>query len=61
MFEDEERSNLIKMCENCRVEAQANSTNDPFSAGTRPRPRTTEDYLEAEKGNLTAKDFLIDE
>ncbi len=61
MFEDEERSNLIKMCENCRVEAQANSTNDPFSAGTRPRPRMTEDYLEAEKGNLTAKDFLIDE
>lgn len=61
MFEDEERSNLIKMCENCRVEAQANSSNDPFAAGTRPRPRTTEDYLEAEKGNLTAKDFLIDD
>ena len=61
MFENEERSNLIKMCENCRVEAQANSSTDPFSAGTRPRPRTTEDYLEAEKNNLTAKDFLSDD
>ena len=61
MFEDEERSNLIKMCENCRVEAQANSSSDPFSAGTRPRPRTTEDYIAAENGELTAEDFLIDE
>jgi len=61
MFENEERSNLIKMCENCRVEAQANSSNDPFSVGNRPRPRTTEDYIEAEKGSLTAKDFLIDD
>ena len=61
MFENEERSNLIKMCENCRVEAQANSSSDPFSAGTRPRPRTTEDYIEAEKGTLTANDFLIDD
>ena len=61
MFENEERSNLIKMCENCRVEAQANSSSDPFSAGTRPRPRTTEDYIEAEKGTLTAKDFLMDD
>ena len=61
MFENEERSNLIKMCENCRVETQANSSTDPFSAGTRPRPRTTEDYLEAEKNKLTAKDFLSDD
>lgn len=61
MFGNEERSNLIKMCENCRVEAQANSSDDPFSAGNRPRPRTTEDYLAAEKGELTAKDFLIDD
>lgn len=61
MFENEERSNLIKMCEHCRVEAQANSSSDPFSAGNRPRPRTTEDYLAAEKGELTAKDFLIDD
>jgi len=61
MFDDDEKSNLIKMCENCRVEAQANSTSDPFSAGSRPRPRTTEDYLAAEKGGLTADDFLMDD
>lgn len=61
MFENEERSNLIKMCENCRIETQANSSNDPFSVGNRPRPRTTEDYIAAEKGELSASDFLIDE
>jgi len=62
MFGDEERSNLIKMCEHCRIEAQTNSSTDPFSAGNRPRPRTTEDYLAAEKeGGLNANDFLIDD
>lgn len=61
MFSNDERSNLIKMCENCRVEAQANSTDDPFAAGKRPRVRTTEDYIEAEKGNLSADDFLMDD
>lgn len=61
MFADDERSRLIKMCENCRVEAQANSSTDPFAVGTRPRPRTTEDYLEAEKSGLSVDDFLMDD
>lgn len=61
MFANEERSSLIKMCEDCRIEAQANSSEDPFTVGNRPKPRTTEDYLEAEKGNLTEDDFLIDD
>ena len=61
MFADDERSRLIRMCENCRVEAQANSSTDPFAVGDRPRPRTTEDYLEAEKNGLSADDFLIDD
>ncbi len=61
MFSDAERANLIKMCDSCRIEAQANSTNDPFKVGDRPKPRTTEDYLAAERGELTADDFLIDE
>jgi len=61
MFANEERSRLIKMCENCRVEAQANSSEDPFVAGSRPKPRTTEDYLAAEKGDLSAEDFLIED
>ncbi len=61
MFANDERSQLIRMCENCRVEAQANSSTDPFAVGNRPRPRTTEDYLEAEKSGLTADDFLMDD
>jgi len=61
MFADGERAKLIQMCENCRVEAQANSSEDPFAAGNRPRVRTTEDYIEAERGGLTAKDFLIED
>jgi len=62
MYANEERANLIKMCENCRIEAQANSSEDPFVVGDRPKPRTTEDYLAAEKGTLlTADDFLMDD
>lgn len=61
MFADDQRSRLIMMCENCRVEAQANSSTDPFAAGNRPRPRTTEDYLEAEKSRLSVDDFLMDD
>ncbi len=61
MFAEGERAKLIQMCENCRVEAQANSSEDPFSGGARPRVRTTEDYIEAERGNRTAEDFLMDD
>ncbi len=61
MFSSDDRSRLIQMCENCRVEAQANSSEDPFAAGNRPRVRTTEDYIEAERSNRTADDFLIDD
>ena len=61
MYASEERSNLIEMCEDCRIEAQANSSQDPFEVGTRPKPRTTEDYIAAEKGDLSADDFLIDD
>ncbi|MGI9350453.1 MAG: 4Fe-4S binding protein [Rhizobiaceae bacterium] len=61
MYASEERSNLIKMCEDCRIEAQANSSEDPFVAGNRPKPRTTEDYIAAEKGDLSAEDFLMDD
>lgn len=60
MFADDERSQLIRMCENCRIEAQANSSTDPFAVGNRPSPRTTEDYLEAEKSGLSVDDFLKD-
>ena len=60
MFESEERTKLIQMCGDCRVKAQANSSDDPFAMGSKPRVRTTDDYIQAEKGNLSTEDFLID-
>lgn len=61
MFADNARSRMIEMCEDCRVEAMANSGSDPFASGQRPRVRTTEDYLAARDGKLTSDDFLIDD
>lgn len=66
MFADSEASKLIRMCDNCRIEHQANSGNDPFAAGTRPAMRRTEDYIEAERRTaageaLSADDFLMDD
>jgi len=58
MFADSARSRMIEMCENCRLEAMANSEDDPFSAKPRPRTRTTDDYLNAKSNGLTADDFL---
>ena len=36
---------LIQMCDDCRVNAQYHSENNPFAGGERPKPRTTDDYL----------------
>jgi len=47
----------LKMCEDCRVKAHFEDTNQPFAMGERPRPRTTEDYLRARE----AGDNLADE
>jgi hypothetical protein len=33
------------MCENCRVISISEDEEQPFFAGLRPKPRTTEDYL----------------
>lgn len=60
MFASAERADLIKMCQDCRVEAQANSSQDPFASKSRPMVRTTDDYINAEKG-LTSDDFLKDD
>lgn len=35
----------LKMCEDCRVQAQFATDDGPFKLGQRPVPRTTEDYL----------------
>ncbi|RMC31185.1 4Fe-4S binding protein [Paracoccus alkanivorans] len=45
MFGSEEKLRMIRMCDNCRVNAQYHSENNPFALGERPRPRTTDDYL----------------
>ncbi len=45
MYQGEGALRMIQMCDNCRVNAQFHSENNPFQGAERPRPRTTEDYL----------------
>ena len=49
MFATSEAARMIQMCDNCRVQAQFHSENNPFQGGERPKPRTTEDYLSKRK------------
>ena len=58
MFQSEEKAQLIRMCQDCRIEVQADMPDSPFAMGERPRIRTTEDYLEARKQGLSVDDFL---
>jgi len=39
------RTDIVKMCENCRVAAVTAEGFDPYGAPARPKPRTTDDYL----------------
>ncbi len=61
MFADETRARMIEMCEDCRLEAMANTAEDPFGLRPRPKVRTTEDYIKARQNGLKADDFLIDD
>lgn len=45
MFSDPAKLRMIQMCDNCRVNAQFHSDDNPFQGGERPRVRTTDDYL----------------
>ena len=45
MFGDPEKLRMIQMCDDCRVNAQFHSDDNPFASGERPKTRTTEDYL----------------
>lgn len=45
MFPNPEMVERIKMCEDCRVNVQFETKDNPFAGAERPRPRTTEDYL----------------
>jgi ferredoxin len=50
MYKDsKKRLDVIRMCDNCRVEAMAEEQFDPFGAPHRPPVRTTEDYLRERK------------
>ena len=49
MFANPDAIRMIQMCDNCRINAQYHSDNNPFAAGERPRPRTTDDYLSKRK------------
>lgn len=46
MFANENAARMIQMCDNCRVNAQYHSEDNPFMGGERPRVRTTDDYLD---------------
>jgi len=39
------RTDIVKMCESCRVAAVTAEGFDPYGAPARPKPRTTDDYL----------------
>lgn len=47
MFSGENRAriDLVRMCEDCRVDVAVTSNVDPFAGPARPRVRTSEDYL----------------
>ena len=47
--ENERRLDVVRMCENCRVGAVLGDRLDPHAGASRPRPRTSEDYLRARK------------
>lgn len=49
MFATSAQARMIQMCDNCRVNAQFHSENNPFTSRERPRPRTTDDYLSKRK------------
>jgi len=49
MFESSEAARMIQMCDNCRINAQYHSQNNPFAGAERPRVRTSEDYFTKRK------------
>ena len=48
-FAEGPQARVIQMCDNCRVQAQFQSENNPFQGKARPLPRTTEDYYSDRK------------
>jgi ferredoxin len=49
MFASSDSGKLIRMCDNCRINAKFHDTDNPFQGGERPKTRTTDDYIKARK------------
>ncbi|MDA7966618.1 4Fe-4S binding protein [Ruegeria sp.] len=49
MFATSDKARMIQMCDNCRVNAQFNSQDNPFTSNPRPPVVTTEDYFSKRK------------
>ena len=49
MFANADAARMIQMCDNCRINAQFHSENNPFQGGDRPRTRTSDDYFSKRK------------
>ena len=45
MFKNQKKKEILKMCEDCRVGAMFEEKNKMMDVGERPKPRTTDDYL----------------
>lgn len=45
MFATSDAARMIQMCDNCRIQAQYHSKDNPFALGEPRIPRTTDDYL----------------
>jgi len=45
MFQQSARTDMLKMCEDCRVEAMFAQNDKTLDVGERRKPRTTDDYL----------------
>ena len=49
MFATSDQAKMIQMCDNCRVQAQFHSQDNPFASKPKPRVVTTDDYLSKRK------------
>jgi ferredoxin len=45
MFSDSGKLRMIQMCDNCRINVQYHSDNNPLEGDKRPKVRTSEDYF----------------
>ena len=52
--ENARRLDVVRMCDNCRVDAVMNEGFDPYAGPGRPVARTTEDYLRERQPSATA-------